>query len=70
MMFFRSTNTRGSKKGRQIEAPQKGIYATDVGAEISLNHDALHQVFLGHEATATKTTAHPDQTPVQSSQKK
>jgi len=35
MMFFRSTKKRGSKKGKQIEAPKKGIYATDVRAEIS-----------------------------------
>lgn len=47
------------QKGRQMEAPQKGIYATDVRAEISLNHDALHQFFSGAWSHCNKDNSSP-----------
>lgn len=40
-------------------SPKKGIYATDVTAEISLNHDALHQVFYGAWSRCNKDNSSP-----------
>ena len=46
------------KKGGKLK-PLLGIYTTDVRAEISWTMMLCIRFFLGHEATATKTTPHP-----------